>query len=56
MSVLRRLIYLDGTEEFVRVLYNLESTLVVLDSRDAVVLVNKTHVGDLVPVVKDKKR
>jgi hypothetical protein len=45
-----RLIYLNGHDEFIRVLYNLELVLVALDSSNSVILVNKTHVRDLVPM------
>lgn len=54
--MLSRLVYVNGTEEFVRVLYNLEAVVVVLDEYNRVVLVGKSLIRDIIKVGKDGKK
>lgn len=53
--MLRRVIYLDGREEFIRVLYDLESVLIGLSSTFRVVMISKMVIRDVVPLVKEKR-
>lgn len=54
--MLKRVIYLNGSEEFVRLLYNLEACVVCLDASNKVVLVSKTIIKEIVSVLKDGKK
>lgn len=53
--MLRRVIYLDGREEFLRVLFDLESVLIGLSSTFRVVMISKMVIRDVVPLVKEKR-
>lgn len=52
--MLRRVIYLNGSEEFIRLLYDLEAVVVGLDASNRVVMISKTIVKEVVGVVKGK--
>lgn len=54
--MLKRVIYLNGSEEFVRLLYSLEACVVCLDASNKVVLISKTIIKEIVSVLKDGKK